>query len=298
MKYPDPPKAVEDNIHKPKRARIIETKKLTEQDKLYKVRFQESEIMESLEFKPGQFMEISIPGVGEIPISIASSPTRKGLLELCVRNVGRVTKEIHRLGQGDFMDIRGPYGNGFPMENLKGNDLVFVAGGLGYPPLRGALNYAIDKNEFGEIYFAYGEADSSSILFEDEVRDFLMKKGDKVNVESILALENNDLEEPNLDGERVIEGMVTEAVQQMDIDPSNTYAIVCGPPIMYKFVIAELLEKNLSPYRIYMTLERRMECGVGKCGHCKTATANSMRQICVDGPVFTYWDVLVTRTLI
>ncbi|GAB6136188.1 NAD(P)-dependent hydrogenase/sulfhydrogenase 2 subunit gamma [Thermococcus prieurii] len=280
-------------------ARILEVKDLTPRETLFTLRFLDEELNEEFTFRPGQFVIVDVPGFGEFPISLCSSPTRSPI-QLCIRKAGRMTKFIHGMKEGSVVGIRGPYGNGFPMEDMEGSNLILVAGGLGMAPLRSVLWYALDTGKYEHVWLFYGTKAYEDILFRDEVLH-LLKHGSAMNCTVKLAYE---IESPSCIyleqgfSDRVCRGVVTDLFRGENFDVENSYALICGPPIMYRFVIRELLNRKLSPGRIYMTLERRMRCGVGKCGHCVVGTSVSMKYICQDGPVFTYWDALSTRGLI
>jgi len=293
---------VEDNVLAPTPAKIIKTESMTDIEKHIQLEFIDKDFAKGFVYKPGQFVKVSVMGVGEAPISICAARKREDVLELCVRNVGRVTNAIHRRKVGDLLWIRGPYGNGFPMEKMKGSNLLMVAGGLGIAPLRGVLQHAlINREEYGEITVLYGIRCYTSMLFRDEFLK-LFYEGDKENVEFYLSYEDSsdqacyELECERND--RCVSGVVTKLFQLKEVTPNNTYAVICGPPIMYKFVVKELLQRNFNPKKIYMTLERRMKCGVGKCGHCIIGSGKSIKYVCKDGPVFTYWDALNTKGMI
>ncbi|WP_297068845.1 NAD(P)-dependent hydrogenase/sulfhydrogenase 2 subunit gamma [Thermococcus sp.] len=289
-----------ENPYESHNARILEVKDLTQREKLYTLRFTDREISGSFNFWPGQFVIVDLKGFGEFPVSLCSPPTRKGYIQLCIRRVGRVTKFIHGMKEGDIVGIRGPYGNGFPMEAMRGSNLILVAGGLGMAPLRSVLWYAIDTGNYEHVWLFYGTKSYEDILFRDEVVH-LLKHGPSMNCTVKLAYE---IETPSCIyleqgfSAQVCRGVVTDLFRGEEFDVENTYALICGPPVMYRFVIRELLNRKLSPGRIYMTLERRMRCGIGKCGHCVVGTSTSMKYVCRDGPVFTYWDALSTRGLI
>ncbi|RLF11109.1 MAG: cytochrome-c3 hydrogenase subunit gamma [Thermoprotei archaeon] len=287
----------------PKLARIVDIVEMTPIEKLFRLEFVDEEDAKAFNFKPGQFVEVSVFGVGEAPISICKSPTRPGPLEILVRRVGRVTNALHRLKPGDLVGLRGPYGNGFPMERMKGFDILLVAGGLGMAPLRSVLQYAIDRrDEYGEAILLYGVRSYQEALFKERVIE-LIEKPEAARFKTFLAYERDD---PVFDKlrekhpENVRKGVVTVLFECADpyIKPEKMCAVICGPPIMYRFVLKELVKRNFKPDRIYMTLERRMKCGIGKCGHCVVGGATSIKYVCKDGPVFTYSDVLSTRGLV
>ncbi|MCS7139298.1 MAG: FAD-binding oxidoreductase [Candidatus Nezhaarchaeota archaeon] len=287
----------------PKLAKIVEVIELTPIEKLFKLEFVSEEDAKVFTFKPGQFIEVSVFGVGEVPISICKSPTRSGPLELAIRRVGRVTNAIHKLKPGDIVGIRGPLGNGFPVEKMRGFDVLFVAGGLGMAPLRSVLQYVIDnRREYGDIIFLYGVRSYREALFRDMAID-MVEHPEKWGLKMFLSYEREDEVFEGLRQkypERVRKGVVTVLFECADlyIKPDKVCAVIGGPPIMYRFVLKELAKRKIPPERIYLTLERRMKCGVGKCGHCIVGGATAIKYVCKDGPVFTYSDALAVRGLV
>ena len=275
------------NPYFPELMRIVRRHNLTEDVKMFQVRPLQRKRALSLDYLPGQFMMVSVMGVGEAPFSISSSPSRPGLLEFCIREVGSLTRALFRLKENSLIGVRGPYGNGFPVEKMVGHDIIIIVGGLGAAPLRSLLLYTLDNRDlFGRVYFLCGAKTPAEMLFREE---FLSLR-ERDDLECLLAVDQDDT------GKWPCHiGLVTCLFQHIEkINPERTYAIVCGPPAMYKFVIAELLKFNIPKHQILMTLERRMKCGTGKCGHC----AIDYIYTCIDGPVFTYWDVLHMRELI
>jgi NAD(P)H-flavin reductase len=271
----------------PEPARIVRTFHLTEDVKFFQVRIVDMEKALSFQYRAGQFAMISVLGAGEAPFSISSTPSRPGLLEFCIRKAGSVTNAIFRLKENGLVGIRGPYGNGFPVEKMKDKDILIVVGGLGTAPLRSVLLYCLDnRDQFRRVIVLHGAKRPAEMIFREE---FLSLK-QREDLECYLAVDADDTGKWT---ENV--GVVTTLFPLVkEIDPANTYSLVCGPPIMYKFVLKELVKLNIPKDQILMTLERRMKCGVGKCGHC----AIDYIYTCLDGPVFTYWDVLHMRELI
>lgn len=269
-----------DNIYQPSLARIVRVLPQIKDHRLFQLRFEDSEMRRSFTYRPGQFVELSVIGTGEAPISISSSPTRPGVIELCVRKIGRVTAALFRLPLNSLVGLRGPYGNGFPVEEMEKNNLLIIAGGLGMAPLRSLLWYALDnRGKFKEIVLMFGAKISEEMLFKYELLSLL----DRPDMKCLLTV---DKDEEGTWPAQV--GVVTRLFDAVGVDPEITYAAVCGPPIMYKFVLAQLLERNFPKDRILMSLERRMKCGVGKCGHCSIG----YKYTCIDGPIFTYWDAI------
>ena len=264
------------SIHLPRIAEIVKVETLSDREKVFEFKFEDGK---ELGQKPGQFVEISIFGIGEAPISVTSSPTHKGSFELAVRATGSVTNALHKLDKGARVGIRGPFGNGFPIETLKGKDILFVAGGIGLFPLRSLINYVMDtRKDFGEVTTLFGCRSPQERLFIGQLAEWDARK-DMCFMETVDRC-SDDAWQGNV-------GVITTLFPKVSFDPARTYAIVVGPPIMYRFVIAECLKKGLSEDHIIMSLERRMKCGVGKCGHCQI---NGL-YCCQEGPVFTYAQV-------
>jgi len=271
----------------PEPARIVRMYPLTEDVKFFQVRIADMEKALAFKYRVGQFAMLSVLGAGEAPFSISSTPSRPGLLEFCIRKTGTVTEALFKLKENNIIGIRGPYGNGFPVEKIKGKDVLIVMGGLGAAPLRSVLLYCLDnRDQFGRVILLHGAKKPSEMIFRDEFLDLKQRE----DLECYLAVDKDDTKKWK---ENV--GVVTTLFPRInDINPENTFSLVCGPPVMYKFVLKELVKLNIPKDQILMTLERRMKCGVGKCGHC----AIDYIYTCLDGPVFTYWDVIHMRELI
>ena len=272
---PDITIRTEGNIdYVPRLATIIKKQTMTANETLFEIKLDDGSV---LGHKPGQFVEVSVFGIGEAPISISSPPTKKDSFELCVRKLGSVTTNLHKLNVGDKVGIRGPFGNGFDAEALKGKDLLFVAGGLGLAPLRSLFNYVLDnRKEYGQISLLYGCKEPRELLFTDELLA-LANRNDVDYKPTVNWCPENETWSGNV-------GVITTLIPLVDFDPEKTYAVICGPPIMYKFVIADLKSRNVPDDHIILSLERRMKCGVGKCGHCQINHV----YVCKDGPVFNY----------
>ncbi len=280
-------KSNEENPFVPEPARIVRKYDLSDDVRFFQIRFVDMEKALSMRYLPGQFMMLSIAGAGEAPFSISSTPSRPGLLEFCVREVGEVTRALFRLKENSIVGIRGPYGNGFPLDKIKGNNLIIVVGGLGAAPLRSLLLYALDnRDNFGNVYLLHGARTPSDMLFKEE---FLELK-ERDDLQCLLSVDKD----PTGDWPCYV-AKVTQLFKYVkNVDVAKTYAAVCGPPVMYKFVIEKLVKLGIPKHQILMTLERRMKCGIGKCGHCVVGHTYT----CIDGPVFTYWDVINMRELI
>lgn len=267
----------EEFLYEPRVATIVSKRKLTENERLFEIELDDGS---ELDHEPGQFVQLYLPGVGEAPISITSSPTKEGPFELCVRAVGNVTNAFHRMEEGDEIGIRGPFGNGFDVEFLEGKDILFIGGGLGLVALRSLINYVLDKKEkFGEKIILYGCKRPCEILFEEEVESWV-ESCDVDCRRTVDACSEGVCWNGNI-------GVITTLIPAVDFNPDTTYAAICGPPVMYKFVMEELDEAGLPEDHRFVSLERRMRCGVGKCGHCQVDDL----YVCTDGPVFNYADI-------
>lgn len=267
------------NPYRPWPARITSITELTDKEKLFEFRLIDDDVREAFSFDAGQFVELSIFGVGEAPISISSAPSKQGFIELCVRNAGDVTGALHAKQCGDIVGLRGPFGKGFPFEHMKGHDVLLVAGGLGIAPLKSLINHIHDeRHDFGKVTILYGSRNPSEVLFR---RQFDMWKH-REDFELVMTVDSPD---DTWDGEV---GLVTRLFDRLEIDPGLTYGAICGPPVMYKYVIDEMRKKQMDMDRIYVSFERRMKCGIGKCGHCGVGH----QYACIDGPVFSYWEAM------
>jgi sulfite reductase subunit B len=228
---------------------------------------------------PGQFVEVSLPGIGEAPISISSSPTRKGSFEMVIRKVGNVSDAMHKLADGSKIFIRGPFGTPFPVQTeMKGKDILFICGGIGLVPVRSAIQYVMDnRQDYGRVIILFGAKTPHDRLFTQELEQWRKKK-------NVTIMETVDHRDEYWTGP---EGVITTLLPLVKINKDNTIAVICGPPIMYKFVIIALREAKLQDNQIFLSLERHMKCGVGKCGHCQI---NNI-YVCQKGPVFRFSDI-------
>ncbi len=240
-------------------------------------------LSEPLFVAPGQFVELSIPGLGTFPVSVAAFPSGERF-QACIRRAGRVTAALYRLQEGAELGIRGPFGRGFPLEVFAGRDVLLVAGGLGIAPLRALLHaLLVRRGEFGEVMLLYGSRDPGSLLFRDELEGLARSGSIRLRFSVDFAAEL-----PWSSGAFVCRvGLVTELLQDLAFTPSATVAAVCGPPSLYGCVLEDLARMGIAPERIFATLERRMQCGVGQCCHCVTAGVF----ICSQGPVFTLGEL-------
>ncbi|MEM2878658.1 MAG: FAD/NAD(P)-binding protein [Candidatus Hadarchaeales archaeon] len=259
----------------PEIARITKVEELTGTEKLFGVELQSGR---KLDYSPGQFVEVSVFGVGEAPISISSAPSGGSEFELCVRAIGNVTGALHRKKAGDLIGIRGPFGRGFDLRDFKGKDVLFIAGGLGLAPLRSLIWSVLNsRKNFREVFILYGARRPQELLFRNELE--MWEKRDDVKY-----LVTVDVADETWKGNV---GVITTLIPQVEFNPKRTRAVIVGPPIMYRFVIKSLKERGMPDENIWMSLERKMKCGLGKCGHCQM----NHLYVCQDGPVFRYDEV-------
>lgn len=270
------------NAYLPRAARIVEVREEAEGIKTFTLEVEEAP--SAFRFAPGQFLEVSVFGVGEAPFSISSGPgdgsgSGNGRLEITVAAVGEVTEELHGLGVGDQVGVRGPYGRGFPLEALRGRDILVVAGGIGLAPLRPAIEHVIaHRADFGHLEILYGARNPGLLCFRDHLKSW--PDVPETAVRLIVDRAGEGWEGPV--------GTVTSLLDASSLRPESTSVLVCGPPVMIRHAIEDLVNLGFAPDDIITTLERRMECGVGKCGHCNVGRA----RVCVDGPVFSYAELL------
>lgn len=233
-------------------------------------------------FLPGQFLELSLPGVGEIPVSYCGYPATDGTVELCIRHVGHVTNPLKSATPGDAVAVRGPFGNGFPLETYDGQDMLLIAGGLGMAPLRALLLSLLKQRErWGSLTLLYGAREIGALLFLDDLLE--LKKGGQIRLLLAVDRPGNGIDMPP----DCHTGLLPSLLGRLCVDPARTCAALCGPPVAYPHLVFGLRLLGLPDNRMFLSLERRMKCGVGRCGHCAVGT----RLCCVDGPVFPYSEL-------
>ncbi len=267
------------NIYLPHFAQIKDIQDETYDTKTLEVEFVDPLVRESFRFKSGQFLEVSVPGVGEAPFGLASNPNHPESFRFTVRAVGSVTHALHQRKVGDIIGVRGPFGNNFPFEEVKGKNVLFVAGGIGLPPLRSLIEPMLDaRAEFGDFQILYGARTPADLVYKGRLKEW-------EDTQEIRFMMTVDVGDPKWSGNV---GVVTTIFPKANIISQNTVSFVCGPPIMIRFVILELIGLGFKPENIISTLERYMKCGVGKCGHC----AIGHKYVCFDGPVFSYREMM------
>jgi NAD(P)H-flavin reductase len=244
--------------------------------KTFELEFQKEKEYEQFDYIPGQFAEISIIGKGECPIGIASSPTEEGSIKFTIKRMGKVTRAFHNSEVGDIIGVRGPLGNGWPVEDMKGKNIVIIGGGFAFSTLRSLTVYLLHENNrkhYNDITVIYGNRDSGEVLYRDDLERW--EKRDDINV--VLTIDREE------EGWTRKVGFVAPIVKEVNPSAENAVAVVCGPPIMIKTTIAVLEELNFKDEQILNSLEMRMKCGVGKCGRCNIGN----KYVCLDGPVFS-----------
>ncbi len=266
------------SIYVPEIATITKIEQMSPTEKLFDIKIDNPENQKTFDFLPGQFVELTVFGLGEAPFSIPSSPNNKDCFQLCIRDAGNVSGALHRMKPGDKIGIRGPFGKGyFPFEKMKGKDVMIVAGGLGLAPVMSLIHTILeDRESYKRLVIIYGSVDPENILFKKDIEDW--KERD--DIELCLTVDN-----PDQSWQEEV-GVCTNLIPGINCSP-DSYAVVCGPPVMYKFVVSEFEKKCIKPENIFLSLERRMECGVGKCNHCHVGNKLS----CIDGPVFSLWEI-------
>ncbi len=265
------------DLYLPQTATVLSRTVLTATEMMFDIRLDSGEPLGQM---PGQFVEVTVPAVGEAPISISSAPDGKDVFELVVRRAGKVTAALHECRSGEKLGIRGPFGTHFPVDGaMKGRDVVFVAGGIGLAPLRSGIQYVLShRADYGKVTILYGSKTPQERLFLDELDDWARRK-------DLKFMETVDRADATWRGNI---GVITKLIPGAQIDPAKSVIIACGPPIMYKFVVVSLYAVNVTNENIFVSLERKMKCGVGKCGHCQI---NGL-YACMDGPVFNYADLV------
>lgn len=265
------------------RAEIISIYPLTEMETLYRIQIIDPEERRRFTFKPGQFVMLELPGIDEAPFSISSSSSIHGEIELCIRKVGNLTNFLPRVKRGTHVGIRGPFGTGFPMEEMHGQNVLLIAGGLGLVPLRAPIAHVVEnRSHFRDVHIVYGTKSIDQLLFTFQ---YDIWRKDDINLNIILEKTDKSWKGPV--------GLPTAPLKEILLDRDaefyeNTYAIVCGPPVMFKFICNMLNEFHIPMQKMFVSLERRMHCGMGKCCRCNVGSTYT----CLEGPVFDYWSVM------
>lgn len=265
----------ERDLYVPQPAKVVNIVEQTATEKLFEIQLASGE---ALGHQPGQFVQVFVPPIGEAPISLASAPNGRTSFDLVVRRIGDVTSALHKLEPGATIGIRGPLGRGFDVEELKGHDVLIVGGGIGLVPLRGLIQAVLaERDAFGRVVIFVGFKSPTEILFRDEIAQWEARD----DVEFYITI---DRPHPDWSGHV---GVITTLFPEVEFAAARTKAVIVGPPVMYRFVITECRLKGIADENMILSLERRMRCGVGKCGHCQI----NNRYCCLDGPVFKYSEL-------
>jgi NAD(P)H-flavin reductase len=244
--------------------------------KSFKFVFLSADDRKAFDYTPGQFAQLSVTGKGEIPIGIASSPTEGDHLLFTVNKMGLVTTALHNLSEGDIMGVRGPLGNSYPFDAMKGKDIIIIGGGYAFTTLRSTMVYLLDKKnraDFGKITLIYGARTPGMLLYKETLEEW--SKRDDINYNVTV-----DREAPGWKG---IVGFVPAVTEKVAPSSTNAIAIICGPPVMIKFTLPVMTKLGFTPEQTVTSLENRMKCGIGICGRCNVGP----EYVCKDGPVFT-----------
>jgi sulfhydrogenase subunit gamma (sulfur reductase) len=261
----------------------MEVKKVLTEDpgktlRTFDLGFVQEKDKKDFQYMPGQFCEFSILGKGESPFGIASSRTEKDFLRFTVNRTGSVTNEIHYLQEGDMVGIRGPLGNWYPVDKFKGENVVIIGGGFAFTTLRSLLIYLLaHRSEYGDITVIYGARNPDLLIYKDEIAEW--EKRDDLTLHLTI--------DQQVDGWNKNVGFVPTVTKDIAPSPEKAWVVLCGPPIMIKFTLPVLSELAFPDERVYTSLERRMKCGIGKCGRCNIGS----KYICIDGPVFSFGEI-------
>ena len=267
------------NEYSPNLAVIKKIRKETHDTNTYTLEFSDKKLQKSFSPAPGQFMMLSLFGIGESAISL-SGTSNNGSVTTTIRNVGSVTNAVLRLKERDFIGMRGPYGNGWPLERAEGKNVLIVVGGMGIVPLRGVVNYIKNnRKKFGDLEIIYGARTPDDMLFRYEFEKWKQIKNTRLD----LTVDELPIETPS----KCKIGLVTSCFPSMKTHHKNAIVLVCGPEIMMRYAAKCLETIGFKDRQIYLSLERRMKCGIGKCGHCQIG----LKYVCKDGPVFNYADI-------
>ncbi len=259
-------------------ARIDSVTAENDQIRTFRMSFPDKHGGKPFTFSPGQFAMFSVPGIGEAPLSMCSPPGDVKHLEVSVRKVGNVSNAIFGLKRGDSIGVRGPYGHGYPIGEMMGKDVLIVAGGIGFPPLASVVERMISsRHDFGKIWVLYGVKEFGDLIYKERIRRWSREK----DLEVLTTVET-----PCSSWKGCV-GVVTKLFDKLKVDGAKTVGLSCGPPIMLKFVTLGFEKLGIGEDKIYISLERLMQCGIGKCGHCNIGD----KYVCADGPVFSYADI-------
>lgn len=266
------------NPYRPYLGTLVGVRDLATDIKMFQVELDDPEERESFAYRPGQFAFVSAFGVGEAPFVLASTPLRGPLLEFAVNRVGTVTSALHRLGEGDVVGVRGPFGNWFPLDEMRGKNVIVLGGGIGGPALRPVIHTILDNRiDYGKLTILWAARLPSLLVFTEEFDDWRAAPDTELH----LTVDRGD---ETWTGNV---GLITELLEKVAPSPENAVTVTCGPPIMIKFTMLTLEKLGFTRDQMIITLEAKMKCGIGKCGRCNLGE----KFVCTDGPVFSYAEV-------
>jgi len=262
-----------ENVYRPVRSELLEVTEETPTIKTFRVRPEKP-----IPFRAGQFVQLTVPGLGEAPFTPSSSPSVADEMEITVLRTGKVTDALHGLQQGATLGLRGPFGKGYPTQKLAGNNVLVIGGGVGLAPLRSLLYHLFENiGDYQQVVIKYGARNPSELLYRREFESW--KEKDKVSLDVTV-----DVPDQEWDGKV---GVVTTLLDDLDLDLEKTYVVSCGPLIMLRFVTLTCLNLGFKPDHIYLSMNRKMSCGLGKCGRCNIGPY----YLCKDGPDMCYEEI-------
>lgn len=276
-----------DNQYIPSLATILDSRAETTTIKRFLVQI--PDVLRKVPVLPGQFFQLSVPGFGEVPISVSDYDEEAGTLLFCISNTGTVTNKIHDLQKDKMIGIRGPYGNGFPIGDFKNKYVILIAGGIGLVPLRSVVGYFFkNPDSFKKLEVLYGAKSASDIIYKNDIKQWRLKPN------TILKATIDNPEKDWNGNTGFVSSFLdpafsdkSETIFNLDPEKKNTKVLVVGPPVMYQSIIRELEKLNFSDRDVFFSLENRMKCGIGKCGHCNCGS----KYVCLDGPIFSWYEL-------
>ena len=270
--------ALATNPYRPYLGTLVGVMDMATDIKVFQVELDDPEEREGFAYRPGQFAFVSAFGVGEAPFGLASTPLRSPVLEFAINKVGTVTSALHRLGEGDVVGVRGPFGNWFPLDEMKGKNVILLGGGIGGAPLRPVVHTILDNRaDYGKLIILWAARSPSLLIFTEEFDDWRAAPDTELH----LTVDQGDRTwTDNV-------GLITELLEKVAPSPENAVTITCGPPVMIRFSLLTLAKLDFTPDQMIVTLEAKMKCGMGKCGRCNLGE----KFVCTDGPVFSYAEV-------
>jgi sulfhydrogenase subunit gamma (sulfur reductase) len=266
------------NPYRPYLGTLVDVKDLATEIRMFQVELDDPEERERFAYQPGQFAFVSAFGMGEAPFGLASTVDRSPVLEFAINRVGTVTAALHRLEKGDVVGVRGPFGNWFPMDQMRGKNVVLLGGGIGGAPLRPVIHTILDhRADYGRLTILWAARLPSLLIFTDEFDEWRAAQDTELH---LTVDQGDEAWTGNV-------GLITELLEKVAPSPENAVTVTCGPPVMIKFTLLTLEMLGFAPEQMVVTLEAKMKCGMGKCGRCNLGD----KFVCTDGPVFGYNEI-------